>query len=544
MIIALKEFRGLVPKVSPTRLPETHAQIAQNCNIVSGSLMPLYGVTNVAGPLYKTGTKISLFNYYNTYWFHWVNDTDCVLGPIGNDIYKRAYITESASGIYPRMTEVNIAGAGSDDRPANYYLLGIPAPDQAPTITVNGEAGAGPNETRYYVYTYVSYYGEEGPPSSPSAEVTLDPSTQNCSVTMPATGPSGNYRITHKRLYRTNTGTSGTEYQLVMEVAVATATPQTDDLEATGLGAVIPSTTWMGPDNSLKGLIALPFGAIAGFFDKYLCFSEPYYPHAWPPEYRIAFDADIVAIGAWGSTILVTTKGMPYMVTGQQPGQMFKERLEVGQACISKRGMVDMGYSLIYPAPDGLVQVGTGKVDVVTAPIMSRTEWQAYNPSTITGLLHDGKYVGFFSGGGGFIFDPKTMDFSTFTESATGGFSDIESGKTYIIRTGANAGYVGNWNADANSPMTYTWRSKKFVTPSPTNFSVGQVFADAYPVTLKTYVDGNVTAKQTVTVQNSNPFPLIGGFIGSVWEIELSGTVKVNAVFIANHPQELRGVYL
>lgn len=540
MIIALKEFRGLIPKASAMRLPDTHAQIAENCNLTSGSLVPWSGVDNVVS-LYKEGTKISLFKYYNTYWFHWVNDANCVLGPVGDDIYKRAYITEA--GIAPRMTETNIAGSGSDDRPANYYLLGIPAPDQAPTVTISGDPGEGLKETRFYVYTYVSYYGEEGPPSAPSGEVTFDPATQTCSVTLPSSGPEGNYRITHKRLYRTNTGTSGTQYQLTSEISVSDTDPHQDQLSSSSLGAVIPSVGWYPPNSGLKGLITLPFGSIAGFFGNFLCFSEPYYPHAWPPEYRIAFDTEIVAIGAWGSTILVTTKGMPYMVTGQQPGQMYKERMEVGQACLSKRGMVDMGYSLLYPAPDGLVQVGTGKIDVVTAPIMSRKEWQSYSPSTITGLLYDGKYVGFLSRGGGFVFDPKSLDFTTFTESATGGFSDIESGKMFIVRTGANAGYVGEWNEKTASPMTYTWRSKQFVTPSPTNFSVGQVFAETYPVTLKIYVDANATAKQTVTVGNAKPFPLLGGFTGAIWEIELTGTARVNAVFIANHAQELKGVY-
>lgn len=81
------------------------------------------------------------------------------------------------------------------------------------------------------------------------------------------------------------------------------------------------------------------------------------------------------------------------------------------------------------------------------------------------------------------------------------------------------------------------------MTPSPTNFSVGQVFAETYPVTLKIYVDANATAKQTVTVGNAKPFPLLGGFTGAIWEIELTGTARVNAVFIANHAQELKGVY-
>mgnify|MGYP001502416508 CR=1 FL=1 len=71
------------------------------------------------------------------------------------------------------------------------------------------------------------------------------------------------------------------------------------------MAEVIPSTDWIAPpdddtalypDGPMKGLISLPGGILAGFTGKRICFSEPFLPHAWPVNYRITLEEEIVGI--------------------------------------------------------------------------------------------------------------------------------------------------------------------------------------------------------------------------------------------------------
>ena len=50
------------------------------------------------------------------------------------------------------------------------------------------------------------------------------------------------------------------------------------------------------PDGPMKGLTALPNGIMAGFTGKRICFSEAFLPHAWPANYRITLEEEIVGM--------------------------------------------------------------------------------------------------------------------------------------------------------------------------------------------------------------------------------------------------------
>ncbi len=390
-------------------------------------------------------------------------------------------------------------------------------------------------EDRAYVYTFVSAYGEEGPPSPPSPLVTWSPG-QTVAVSGMATAPAGNHNITQKRIYRTNTGSSGTDYQLVATIAVALTT-YTDAVASAALGSVLASTTWDAPPEDLHSLIALPCGALAGLAGNELCFSEPYLPHAWPPEYRLSFDLDGVALGAFGSNILVATDGVPYVVAGSHPENMTPERLEEGYACVSKRGLVDMGYAVVYPAANGLMLVGLGQIRLLTEGLIDATDWQALAPETIHACMWDKKYVAFWSNGtgtAGFVFDPATGDLVYHSIPATGGYHDPLTGKLYLV----SAGQIATWNTGAS--LTAGWKSKRFKLSYPACCSCAQVAADAYPVTVKVYADG--VLKHTQSVADARPFRLPTGFRADDYEIEVSGAVEVTMLAMATSMQELGSV--
>jgi hypothetical protein len=528
MVIKLDNFKGVAPKIEPHLLPVQAGQIAQNCKLGSGGLEPYKGLL-FSSNLSKVGTKLSLFRYKAaSVWFHWITDVDAVDSPIANDPYARVYFTGDTGG--PKMTANDIATAGQGtDYPNNSYLLGLPDPLAAPTCTVGGTiTNEDPSlvESRTYIYTYVSVYGEEGPPSDASLVVDVAPG-QYVDLSGMSTSPNGNYNVTQKRIYRVNKGSATTEYQIVATVPVANTTYH-DTVASEALGAVLVSTTWFAPPSGLKGLTPLPCGSLAGFVGNELCVSVPYQPHAWPLEYRLSFDSEIVGIGAYGNYILVSTTGMPHVVILQDPSAMTAEKLESGQSCVSKRGVVDMGYSVMYPAPDGLMMVASGRVDMVTEGIFDRDDWQALSPSSMAGYRWNDLYVGFYNNGtpGGFVFDPETKDFAFVDVSATAGYADQATGKLYLV---GSDGKVSEW--DAGSALTLTWESKAFLTEAPLNMGAAQVKGSSYPITFKVYADG--VLKHTQAVADGKPFRLPGGYLAEKWEFSVSSSGKIQSVSMA-----------
>ena len=91
-------------------------------------------------------------------------------------------------------------------------------------VSIGGNSDAELDYETSYVYTFVSAYGEEGPPSPASTVITTD---NNMTVALSALETSStitNLNLSKKRIYRSNTGSNTTEFQFVAEVALAVAT--------------------------------------------------------------------------------------------------------------------------------------------------------------------------------------------------------------------------------------------------------------------------------------------------------------------------------
>lgn len=546
LVNEVQQFGGLSPKIAPHLLPNGGAQIANNARLYSGALRAWNFPTNISVGL-RSGSIMSIFCYEEEYWLNWITDVDVVRSPIGGDMYKRIYWT---GDVIPRMSVLGLVNQTAP-YPTAYYQLGIPAPLLAPTVAMQGTAGQTQyREERAYCYTYVSNYGEEGPPSPVSALVNYYSDQNNpISVTGMSSAPTGNYYVTTINVYRTLTGSTSTQYQFVESIPVAQGPAGfTDTVLDSALGLVLPSSTWDPPPSDLIGLIALPCGALAGFHTNEVCFSEVYLPHAWPVEYRISFDRNIVALGNWGTSILVMTDGYPFLVTGSAPGQFVYEKLEVGHACVSKRGVVDMGYGILYPSPDGLILAGTITLENVTKNIMTRDDWQKFNPSSIQAAYYNGLYFGFYDatsiGGikGGFVFDPGITNaaytissnptFSMLDAYATACWRDVVTDSMYIcVPNGANS-MLQQWDA-TTTPISYTWKSKPFYNPHPMNLGVAQILADDYSnVNIQVFADG--VSKYSGAVTSDDAFRLPSGFRAHRYEFELTGTSNVNKAFLGD----------
>ena len=200
--VNIKAFRGQIPRVSERLLTPNHASRALNCKITSGSLDPLAGIEQV----YATNRNIETIYRYRAFvsgafadnWLTWAEDVNVVPSPNANDPDGRFYFTSDS--FEPRMSAYAVAIL-SVPYPTAWYSLGTAAPTVAPTVAHTG--GSNDQESRSYVYTYVTAYGEESPPSPPSTLYTTH-LTATWNLTGLQTAPPNTGTITAATTVSTN----------------------------------------------------------------------------------------------------------------------------------------------------------------------------------------------------------------------------------------------------------------------------------------------------------------------------------------------------
>lgn len=463
--IKLIGFGGEVPKLSPRLLPAMGAQIAVNTRLTRGDLSPIrksrfqFSFPSVPtagyGTIYRHGSE----------WLGWEGLVHAAPGPVAQD---RLYYTGDGS---PKM---RVSGT--------IYDLAVARPAGALTATLGGTPTA-PNlaETRLYVYTFVTIFGEESEPCPISNEVLWAPGN---TVTLSgfAAAPAGR-GITLQRIYRSQSSTSGTTLYLIAERA-ASAANFIDNLSAAAIQEPLPSLDYNAPPANLRGLISLPGGMMAAFVGKDLYFCEPWQPHAWPEKYVLTMDYDIVGLGAYDTTVVVMTKGMPYIVAGSAPENMQSQRMEFNLPCINARGIQDLGYAIAYPSNDGLVLASSGGVRVASESLLTREDWQRMIPAAIVCGQHEGRYFAAYryndargaEFAGSVIMDMSggtgTLSRTAIVPSAF--FYDITDSQLYYCM-GAE---IYEWDAIGEANEIQTWRSKPFILPKPTNLGALLVEAD------------------------------------------------------------------
>ena len=472
-------FSGMAPKVTPKMLPTEMAQTATNTKFDTGRLEGIKenssaSLTFINGHSVSSSTK-TLFKYANNQWVGSNTAIDILRSPIAEDPHDRIYI--SGQTTYPQITSAQSIGSGT------YYRLGVTAPPQfnaAPTMSPSTSANVDTEEpvSISYVYTYVTSYGEEGPPNEALVAHVLDKrSDQTVTVNFP-TVSAPNSSIAFKRVYRTDT--SGV-FRRVGESATASFV---DNVPEVALGEAIPTETHVAPpdetssdhpDGPLLGLVSLPNGIIAGFAGQTVCFSEPFLPHAFPKGSRLTVKSPIVGLVPMTNGLLVLTKEKPAMITGLDPRSMSMSEVDSTLSCVHKRSIVDMGQFSIYASPDGLVMATENGLQLITEQIFTRDQWQDLSPESIVGFQYEGQYLGFYVAGSeskGFVFDPRggKNAYTQLDFHATAGFNDLENDELYLVVGGTVVKYQGG-----SRSQEYVWKSKKFYTTSPINVGVGKV---------------------------------------------------------------------
>lgn len=476
-----------------------------------------------------------------SYWFSWTTIVHAVRAFIADDTTERTYYTGSGA---PKVAD-NTISIATAPFPTAFRDLGVPQPVGKPTLT-QVSAGTGDDETRFYLYTFVTDRNEESAPSPVSDPIVCKPGAVINIGNIDAV-PSGSHGINRVRIYRTQAATGGAaEFFFLREISAATSTQD----DARGLGSDTLRTNgpsgllgrqWTPPPADLKNLVGMNNGMMAGISGRAVRFCEPYEFHAWPAAYEVLPEDTPVALAFFQSSLLVLTTGTPLLLSGTAPEVMDGPPVEFIAACVSVQSVVNFKHGACWATATGLAYVGSnGPPRILTEGLMLREDWQALAPSTIVAGQYAGRYMGFYNDGAGlkgFMLNPLAPEegiyfFSTGYSACW--FDPLQ--ETFYVLDGTA---VKKWDA-GNTSMTVTFRSKLFRTPAPTNYAVGEVIASSYPWTFKLWADGNLVHERTVT--GSDSFTLPGGFMADRWQIEVSGTGACQGVAIAESVAELSKV--
>lgn len=548
MNIDITTMRGEIPRDADGLLPQSNATYAENCHFDCGVITPL--TADIDASIAFTFTPQAVFHYYDDYWFAWDHDVDVIRSPIAQDPYNRIYYTD---GEYPKLTSADIALVG-DNLPSAYYRLGVPAPETAigiSAVTPPNDDDGNPvidddptnDETRYYCETYVTAYGEEGPPGPASADVEITAPGSSVTLSL-AAPPAGNYNITRRRIYRTVTTTSDAEFLEVVELDIA-VTSYVDSLASDELTATLETEDYLMPPDNMIGLCAMNNGISVGFASNEIMFSIPYLPYAWPDAYKLSTYDNIVAIASVDTAVVAGTEGVPVVFSGITPGNISDKPVQLNQACLSKRSMVSMLGFVLYAGPAGIVKVtATGAGSVATANVMTREQWQAFNPTTVRAWSVGGNYIGLYDYDGdgdgvydsvrGFIYDPNNNDLRRLTNTFDAAYADPQSDLLYVAKGDEL------WVSQASqTPLSMRWRSKVFHVPQGSSYSVCRVMSPSViQVGIRFFIEGQLacTMPPGSIVDNIFRLPVMAG---SKWQAEVYGYAQVDRITLAQSVKEL-----
>lgn len=478
----------------------------------------------------------------------------------GDTVVVKVYQSAQPSTSSGNMAEINgLQFTVSNASDKSFDLLGSDGSHYS-KFTDNSDAVIervyGDNDfvTRSYVYTFVTEWGEEGPPSPPSAptEYRYDSSIQLDADLVVQAGYGGVNRV---RVYRTTTGSAGTSYLFVKEVGTSLSAGRgtlsmLDDVSDASLGESLPSEGWIPPESGLSGLLRHPNGFLIAFKGDTIHFTEPYLPHAWNPGYRMTVKGEIVGIGIFGQALVVATRTKPYIGHGNHPSAFSLQEVDMYAPCRTKASLISAGYGVLYATHDGIALIDGSGPRMATAGMYRRREWSDAFSDSMHAAFYDDRYVLLSS-------DSKptlclTMDGQDthlVRLSATGSTAalDPEGGTLHVI-SGTNDNQ--QYQFDALAPLQAQWTSRIYTQSREVSPAVGRVDASGYPVTLEIGYSEPESAgaaappipnkTYTLQVESAEPFRLPDLGLSRVWQVKVTTTNEVQAVILGESMNDIR----
>ncbi len=474
-------------------------------------------------------------------WFTWPFDVDCVRVPLATEVESRfCWVGDGA----PKVAKYTKAITGSGNNyPASFFDLGIPTPQTKPTVTPTGGVSTAVTRYYCYTFYSVDGE-ESGPSpistiSTGKVDSSWDLSAMDTAPTNSGAGTATATKFTNtasakhwlrvgdevafgsaptvyravtvidsasafsvtgasivaettwarranwntsgmtRRIYRT----SGTlaNFLLVYDGLDITVTTKSDTrLDADILGDELITSGWEPPPTNLVGLCVHSSGALAGFIDNTICFSEPLQPHAWVTANRLSAEFSGVGIAAYGSSVVLATSGDPFVASGTEPASMTGESIRGGFPCLAKRSVIGAGDGVMYSTDRGPCIVNLGGATLFAGELFTKYEWEDYTPASMIFAIAAGAlYIRATDADA-----HKTVliiDNGVLTSNSTETdelYTDEATGKLYIGGTDG----ISLWNSATAAPMTGQWKSREYVFPKPVNLGAAKIdFNNAMP---------------------------------------------------------------
>ena len=406
------------------------------------------------------------------------------------------------------------------DKDNDVYYPGAPS-GSAPTLVPT----AGTDYVAYF-YTYVSRYGEEGPPSAvaetslhtddarmevnsidyPVEDHLITDGSSRCYVSLYRTvsDGAGNALFLHVLdaywfsesiaysvgdyvfyddgggwdLYERTSGGTG-------EFGVAHSWTAGEAIAAADLtGSTCDSVYYDRAVSGMTNLRAHPNGFFVASKNNMLYFSEPFAPWAWPEDYQIPLDATIIGVGIFGSTIVVATDAWIYTFAGPHPESLYKTKLSF-QPCLSQRALVETDDGVLFPSKEGFQLVNTNGVTNVTQDLFDPDDWSNYELDTMHGVYYNKSYYGWYTSAnytGGIRIDFINSAITTFTKYHYCGYVSLQGGIFYtIVNSELDDAtlYIARFDSNTTAWTNYKYKSPLYITEKPVNLKVAQVIIDS-----------------------------------------------------------------
>lgn len=470
--VRIENFKGQIPKTSDRLISDSQGQIARNIRLTSGAIQGMrdWGVIHNFNDItiqkaYRLPDPQSVSQQL------WVGFNSPLInlypGPLLNDVYDRYYKFGEGRPQYNTLERLRNGDP--------YYWLGVPKPVLPGTLSTAG--GSSPDEERFYVYTLVSEFQEEGQPSIPISDTGKEDgiwtlNNMDTSVPNPDEQP-----ILYKNIYRTIVGFTEVEFFFVAQIPIENVSyADSAPSDVIARNAILESTDWAEPPLDLENAVVMPNGFFLAWSGRNIHFSETYRPHAWPAAYDLSTQYDVIGAGVFGQSAGIVTAGHPYFATGTTPENTTLTKHNSAEPGLSPLSIVSLSYGVLYASQNGLSLLNEKGVVPATQDIITKDEWvNNYSPDTLKAAQYEDQWLGFYTEDKGISINPGDIQ-ETFIEFDSFNRVDMiqtdeRTGEVYVLRSGA----VYLWDDSMRERVAYQWKSKEFYFKKPCNLGAAVI---------------------------------------------------------------------
>ena len=169
----------------------------------------------------------------------------------------------------------------------------------------------------------------------------------------------------------------------------------TDDFDSTALTDILATDEYDEPPAELQGLVMMQNNILAGFVKNEVFFSEPKQPHAWPRDYSVVLEHNVVGLTVLSGALIVLTDGFPCIISGSDPAAgMSIQKIDAHYPCLNGRGIVKLTNAVAWPTHDGIaIYTPYGGAQLITKLNYNDDTWKLpFDPATLIATQYNEAY--------------------------------------------------------------------------------------------------------------------------------------------------------